>query len=124
MIALTIIFVKRWIACGLTVCAGSRRCAAHQIARAAALALWHGRAAAAGSGWPARRPLQPDRAGIDATDYSGHSLRAGLVTAAAMAGVSERVIMLQTGHKNIVVLRRYIREGLVFRENAAAAVGL
>jgi integrase len=64
------------------------------------------------------------RAGIDATDYSGHSPRAGLVTAAAMAGVSERIIMLQTGHKNIVVLRRYIREGSVFRENAAAAVGL
>lgn len=64
------------------------------------------------------------RAGIDATNYSGHSLRAGLVTAAAMAGVSERIIMLQTGHKNIAVLRRYIREGSVFRENAAAAVGL
>jgi hypothetical protein len=46
------------------------------------------------------------------------------VTAAAMAGVSERIIMLQTGHKNIAVLQRYIREGSVFRENAAAAVGL
>jgi site-specific recombinase XerD len=64
------------------------------------------------------------RAGIDAKDYSGHSLRAGLVTAAAMAGVSERIIILQTGHKNIAVLRRYIREGSVFRKNAAAAVGL
>jgi hypothetical protein len=41
-----------------------------------------------------------------------------------MAGVSERIIMLQTAHKNIAVLRRYIREGSVFRENAAAAVGL
>jgi hypothetical protein len=41
-----------------------------------------------------------------------------------MAGVSERIIMLQTSHKNIAVLRRYIREGSVFRENAAAAVGL
>jgi hypothetical protein len=49
---------------------------------------------------------------------------AGLVTAAAMAGVSERIIMLRTGHKNIAVLRRYIREGSAFRENAAAAVGL
>jgi site-specific recombinase XerD len=64
------------------------------------------------------------RDGIDPKDYSGHSLRAGLVTAAAMAGVSERIIMQQTGHKNIAVLRRYIREGSVFRENAAAAVGL
>lgn len=64
------------------------------------------------------------RAGIDATDDSGHSLRVVLVTAAAMGGVSERIIMLQAGHKNIAVLWRYIREGSVFRENAAAAVGL
>jgi hypothetical protein len=55
--------------------------------------------------------------------FHGLAARA-LVTAAAMAGVSERIIMLQTGHKNIVVLRRYIREGSVFRENAAASVGL
>jgi hypothetical protein len=47
-----------------------------------------------------------------------------LVTAAAMAGVSERVIMQQTGHKNTAMLRRYIREGSLFRENAAAEVGL
>jgi hypothetical protein len=62
--------------------------------------------------------------GLETTDYSGHSLRAGLVTAAAMAGVSERVIMQQTGHKNTAMLRRYIREGSLFRENAAAEVGL
>jgi integrase len=61
---------------------------------------------------------------VDTADYSGHSLRAGLVRAAAMAGVSERVIMQQTGHKNAAMLRRYIREGSLFRENAAAAVGL
>jgi site-specific recombinase XerD len=61
---------------------------------------------------------------VDTKDYSGHSLRAGLVTAAAMAGVSERVIMQQTGHKNTAMLRRYIREGSLFRENAASAVGL
>jgi integrase len=61
---------------------------------------------------------------VDTEDYSGHSLRAGLVTAAAMAGVSERVIMQQTGHKNTAMLRRYIREGSLFRENAAAAIGL
>lgn len=34
------------------------------------------------------------------------------------------LIRLQTGHKNIAVLRRYIREGSVFHEHAAAAVGL
>lgn len=61
---------------------------------------------------------------VDTTDYSGHSLCAGLVTAAAMAGVSERIIMQQTGHKNTAMLRRYIREGSLFRENAALVVGL
>ncbi len=62
--------------------------------------------------------------GVDATNYAGHSLRAGLATAAAMAGVSERVIQGQTGHKSLPILRRYIREGSLFRENAAAEVGL
>src|SRR4029450_1541094 len=75
-----------------------------------------------GVAWAVKRALMA--IDVDTTDYSGHSLRAGLVTAAAMAGVSERVIMQQTGHKNTAMLRRYIREGSLFRENAAAAVGL
>ncbi|WP_394793142.1 tyrosine-type recombinase/integrase [Armatimonas sp.] len=62
--------------------------------------------------------------GVDAASYAGHSLRAGLATAAAMAGVSERVIQGQTGHKSLPILRRYIREGSLFRKNAAAEVGL
>lgn len=45
-------------------------------------------------------------------------------SADALAGVSERISMLQTGHKNIAVFRRSIREGSIFCENAAAAVGL
>lgn len=57
-------------------------------------------------------------------DFSGHSLRAGLATAAAAAGVSERAIMAQTGHKSLATLRKYIREGSLFLENAAAKVGL
>ena len=57
---------------------------------------------------------------VDTEDYSGHSLRAGLVTAAAMAGVSERVTMRQTGHKNTAMVRRNIREGSLFQENAAS----
>jgi integrase len=63
-------------------------------------------------------------AGLDPARYAGHSLRAGLATSAAAANVPERVIALQTGHKSMTVLRRYIREGSLFRENAAAAVGL
>jgi len=56
--------------------------------------------------------------------YSGHSLRAGLITQAAMNGVSERSIAEQSGHKSLLVLRRYIRDGNLFRENAAGKVGL
>ena len=63
-------------------------------------------------------------AGLDPADYAGHSLRAGLATAAAQAGVSERAIMQQTGHTSVTMVRRYIRDGSLFRENAAAGVGL
>src|ERR671933_1751574 len=62
--------------------------------------------------------------GLDPTRYAGHSLRAGLATSAAAAGVEERVIARQTGHRSMAVLRRYIRDGELFRHNAAAAVGL
>jgi site-specific recombinase XerD len=62
--------------------------------------------------------------GLDAQAYAGHSLRAGLATAASQAGASERKIMQQTGHRSVIVARRYIREGDLWRENAAAAVGL
>jgi integrase len=58
------------------------------------------------------------------TEVSGHSLRAGLATSAAAAGVAERVIAAQTGHKGTEMLRRYIRAGSLFGENAAGAVGL
>ncbi|MGD0944928.1 MAG: tyrosine-type recombinase/integrase [Acidimicrobiales bacterium] len=63
-------------------------------------------------------------AGLDPGEVAGHSLRAGLATSAAAAGVPERVISEQTGHKGTAMLRRYIREGSLFRENAASAVGL
>jgi site-specific recombinase XerD len=63
-------------------------------------------------------------AGIDPRTVSGHSLRAGLATSAAVAGVSERAIAATTGHKSMTVLRGYIRDGSLFTENAAAAVGL
>jgi integrase len=62
--------------------------------------------------------------GFDGTRYAGHSLRAGLATSAAAAGVSERAIMNQTGHRSTAMVRRYIREGSLFQENAAAGVGL
>jgi integrase len=64
------------------------------------------------------------RIGIDPGEVAGHLMRAGLATSAAAAGVSERVIAKQTGHKGTAMLCRYIREGSLFRENAASAVGL
>ena len=63
-------------------------------------------------------------AGLKASDFAGHSLRSGLATSAAMAGASERAIMNQTGHRSVNTLRRYIRDGSLFRENAVALVGL
>lgn len=65
-----------------------------------------------------------EAAGLDSNKYSGHSLRAGLATSAAAAGVSERAIMSQTGHRSVNMVRRYIREGNLFNDNAAASIGL
>lgn len=63
-------------------------------------------------------------AGLNPKLYAGHSLRAGLATQAAMNGVEERLIQNQTGHKSTNVLRRYIRDGNLFRSNAASSIGL
>ncbi len=62
--------------------------------------------------------------GLDPARYGGHSLRAGLATAAAAAGKSERAIMAQTGHKSVPMVRKYIRSGELFTDNAAAGLGL
>jgi integrase len=64
------------------------------------------------------------RAGMDAVRYAGHSLRSGHATSAAIAGASERSIMNQTGHRSVQMVRRYIRDGSLFRENSAAKLGL
>lgn len=65
-----------------------------------------------------------ESAGFDGNRFAGHSLRSGLATSAAAAGASERTIMAQTGHKSVEVVRRYIREGNLFRENAVTFTGL
>jgi hypothetical protein len=64
------------------------------------------------------------RAGLDATNIAGHSVRAGMATQAAMNGVLERNIARTPRHRSRRVLRRYIRPGELFRENAAASLGL
>jgi integrase len=62
--------------------------------------------------------------GLKVESLGGHSLRASHATQAAMNGVSEFVIMRQTGHRSVMMLRRYIRFGEIFRENAAAGLGI
>ena len=64
------------------------------------------------------------RAGINATNIAGHSVRAGMATQAALNGSSERAIAKTTRHRSRRVLRRYIRPGELFRENASASLGL
>jgi integrase len=64
------------------------------------------------------------RAGLNAAQYAGHSLRAGHATSAAIAGASERSIMNQTGHRSVQMVRRYIRDGNLFRDNSAGKLGL
>ena len=63
-------------------------------------------------------------AGLGDLDLAGHSLRAGFATSAAAAGKSERAIMKQTGHKSLPMVRRYIREGSLFRDNATEGLTL
>ena len=57
-------------------------------------------------------------AGIDNSNFSGHSLRAGFATVAAESGADERSIMAMTGHKTTQMVRRYIREANIFKNNA------
>lgn len=54
--------------------------------------------------------------------YAGHSLRAGLVTAAVQARKNPKSIMAQTGHKTLDILMRYVREQGLFEDNAAAGL--
>ena len=57
-------------------------------------------------------------AGIENKNFAGHSLRAGFATVAAESGADERSIMAMTGHKTTQMVRRYIREANIFKNNA------
>ena len=57
-------------------------------------------------------------AGMDAKKYGGHSLRSGFATSAAESGAEERNIMAMTGHKTTQMVRRYIQEANLFKNNA------
>lgn len=62
------------------------------------------------------------RIGVEPANFSGHSLRAGLATSAAKAGVTPYKIRAQTGHASDAMLQRYIRDAEIFVDNAAGAV--
>jgi len=58
------------------------------------------------------------KAGLDNTKYAGHSLRSGFATSTAETGADERSIMAMTGHKTTQMVRRYIQEANLFKNNA------
>lgn len=60
--------------------------------------------------------------GFSADDFAGHSLRAGLVTAAVRSGKSLKAIMSQTGHASVNTVMRYVREESLFDDNAATGL--
>ncbi len=59
-----------------------------------------------------------EKAGLDSSKYAGHSLRSGFATTAAEFGAEERNIMAMTGHKTTQMVRRYIQEANLFKNNA------
>jgi len=63
-------------------------------------------------------------AGIDSRNYSGHSLRSGFATTAAESGADERNIMSMTGHKTPEMVRRYIKDANLFKNNALNKIKL
>tara|TARA_Y100001970_G_scaffold20893_1_gene23722 strand:+ start:41 stop:955 length:915 start_codon:yes stop_codon:yes gene_type:complete len=63
-------------------------------------------------------------AGLDQNKYSGHSLRSGFATSTAELGAEERSIMAMTGHKTTQMVRRYIKEANLFKNNALNKIKL
>jgi site-specific recombinase XerD len=57
-------------------------------------------------------------AGLESHRYAGHSLRSGFATSTAESGAEERSIMAMTGHKSTEMVRRYIKEANLFKNNA------
>ena len=82
-----------------------------------------------------KTPMAPDsisrvvkkraqKAGLDPSRYSGHSLRAGFVTAASEGGAHDNDIMRQTAHRSLSTLHRYRRTVGLFNNNPASRLGL
>ena len=78
------------------------------------------------SGWAINELVQRrvGMAGLDASRFSGHSLRAGLPTSASAQRVGMEAWMPHTRHRSVAVAMRYARRGTLFTNNPAAQVGL
>ena len=63
-------------------------------------------------------------AGLDSKKYAGHSLRSGFATSTAESGAEERNIMAMTGHKSTEMVRRYIKEANLFKNNALNKINI
>ena len=63
-------------------------------------------------------------AGVENKNFAGHSLRSGFATVAAESGADERSIMKMTGHKTTQMVRRYIKEANLFKNNALDKIDL
>ncbi len=64
------------------------------------------------------------RAGLDPTTFSGHSLRSGFATQAALGGASDREIMRQGRWTNPRTVHGYIRTANPLEDNAVTNLGL
>ncbi len=67
---------------------------------------------------------EDDESPLDLDRYAAHSLRAGLVTSAALAGLNEVEIAETTRHKSLDTLRRYRRIADPFKRGIAGKIKL
>jgi len=64
------------------------------------------------------------RLGLDSAEFSAHSLRAGLITSATLAGVPEHAVSRVSRHRSVTQLRKYIRGAEVLVGKTPAEVAL
>ena len=62
--------------------------------------------------------------GYDPSEYGTHSLRAGFVTTAYETDFTDSAIMMQTRHRSLENLRKYIRPQGILRKNLTVRMGL
>jgi integrase len=65
---------------------------------------------------------QARRVGLNANEFSGHSLRSGFLTSAAARGASIFKMMDVSRHKSMDTLRGYVRDADLFRDHAGSGL--